>query len=97
MKVIERFNVSKPPEGPRTFTFQLSGAGLASVVVVGALCLVWVFILGVLVGRGYKPEAAVPELAQMMPSAPAPRWRWLMARDSSAGSSTGQCCVSINR
>ncbi|GAB6036297.1 SPOR domain-containing protein [Fundidesulfovibrio butyratiphilus] len=72
MKVIERFNVSKPPEGPRTFTFQLSGAGLASVVVVAALCLVWVFILGVLVGRGYKPETAVPELAQMMPSAPAP-------------------------
>ncbi len=32
-----------------------------------ALGLVWVFILGVLVGRGYKPEDSVPELARIMP------------------------------
>ncbi|MFZ5425976.1 MAG: SPOR domain-containing protein [Thermodesulfobacteriota bacterium] len=71
MKVMDRFNVSKPPEGPRKFTFEFSGPGLVSVVVVAVLGIVWVFILGVLVGRGYKPEEAVPQVAQIMP-APAP-------------------------
>ncbi len=71
MKVVDRFNVSKPPEGPRKFTFEFSGPGLISVVVVAVLGIVWVFILGVLVGRGYKPEEAVPQVAQIMP-APAP-------------------------
>ena len=28
----------------------------------------WVFILGILLGRGYRPENAVPQLAQMMPT-----------------------------
>ena len=71
MKVVDRFNVSKPPEGPRKFSFEFTGPGLISVVVVGVLGIVWVFILGVLVGRGYKPENAVPQVAQIMP-APAP-------------------------
>uniref|UniRef100_A0A7C4AGN3 SPOR domain-containing protein n=1 Tax=Fundidesulfovibrio putealis TaxID=270496 RepID=A0A7C4AGN3_9BACT len=71
MKVVDRFNVSKPPEGPRKFTFEFSGPGLVSVVVVAVLGIAWVFILGVLVGRGYKPEEAVPQVAQIMP-APAP-------------------------
>lgn len=68
MKVVDRFNVSKPPEGPRKFSFEFTGPGLISVVVVGVLGIVWVFILGVLVGRGYKPENAVPQVAQIMPS-----------------------------
>lgn len=71
MKVIDRFNVSKPPEGPRKFTFEFSGPGLISVVVVAVLGIVWIFILGVLVGRGHKPEEAVPQVAQIMPSPPA--------------------------
>lgn len=68
MKVVDRFNVTKPPEGPRKFSFEFTGPGLISVVVVGVLGIVWVFILGVLVGRGYKPENAVPQVAQIMPS-----------------------------
>jgi hypothetical protein len=72
MKVVDRFNVSKQPDGPRKFTFEFTGPGLVSVVVVAVLGIVWVFILGVLVGRGYKPENAVPQVAQIMPSAPAP-------------------------
>jgi len=68
MKVVDRFNVSKPPEGPRKFSFEFTGPGLISVIVVGVLGIVWVFILGVLVGRGYKPENAVPQVAQIMPS-----------------------------
>jgi energy-converting hydrogenase Eha subunit F len=71
MKVVDRIGVSKDPQGPRKFTFEFTTPGLLSVIVVVLLGFVWVFILGVLVGRGYKPENAVPELAQMMP-APAP-------------------------
>jgi len=61
---------------PRRFSFSFSAAGLASVAVVAAAALAWAFVLGVLVGRGYKPEQAVPELARIMPQggteAPAP-------------------------
>lgn len=70
MKVVDRFKVSKEPEGPRKFTFEFTGAGLVSVAVVALLGVIWVFILGVLLGRGYKPENAVPQVAQIMPSAP---------------------------
>ena len=81
MKVVDRFNVSKPPEGPRKFSFEFTGPGLISVVVVGVLGIVWVFILGVLVGRGYKPENAVPQVAQIMPStAPAAQQENLVRR-----------------
>ncbi|WP_461211347.1 SPOR domain-containing protein [Desulfocurvus sp. DL9XJH121] len=52
---------------PKRFSFSLSTAGLVSLSVVGVAALVWVFILGVLVGRGYKPEQAVPQLAEIMP------------------------------
>lgn len=38
--------------------------GLCSVVV---LIMAWAFILGVLVGRGYKPESVISELSQMVP------------------------------
>ncbi|GFK95000.1 hypothetical protein NNJEOMEG_02848 [Fundidesulfovibrio magnetotacticus] len=73
MKVVDRFNTSKEPKGgPRKFTFEFSGAGLVSVLVVTVLGIVWVFILGVLVGRGMKPEAVVPQMAQIITPTPAP-------------------------
>jgi len=31
------------------------------------VAMAWAFILGVLVGKGYKPENAVPEIARIMP------------------------------
>ncbi len=40
--------------------------------IVAVLGISWVFILGILVGRGYRPEEAVPELAQIMPSTETP-------------------------
>lgn len=52
---------------PRRFAFSLSVAGIVSLTVVAVAALAWVFILGVLVGRGYKPEQAVPQLAEIMP------------------------------
>jgi len=72
MKVVDRFNVSKPPEGSRKFTFEFTGPGLVSVVVVAVIGVAWIFILGVLVGRGYKPENVVPQVAQIMPSTQTP-------------------------
>ena len=71
-------NRERKDEGePRRFTFSLSTAGLVSLSVVAVAALAWVFILGVLVGRGYKPEQAVPQLAEIMPrpdaEAPAPK------------------------
>jgi hypothetical protein len=46
--------------------------GLLSTIFVVVIGLTWIFILGVLVGRGYKPEKVMPELARIMPSAAPP-------------------------
>jgi cell division septation protein DedD len=50
-----------------SFGVTLSGRGLAAVIVLFVVGLVWTFVLGVLVGRGYKPEETVPRLAELMP------------------------------
>lgn len=44
---------------PRKFNFSLSLAGLLSSVVFVGLALIWSFILGVIVGRGYHPQSLV--------------------------------------
>ncbi|MEW5774681.1 MAG: SPOR domain-containing protein, partial [Thermodesulfobacteriota bacterium] len=56
-------------KGGKRFTLSLSLPGM--VVAVGVLLfgLAWTFVIGVLVGRGYRPEAAVPEIAALMPGA----------------------------
>ena len=71
MKLLSKFNVSNDG-GPRKFSFELTMSGLVSLGIVLVLGISWVFILGILVGRGYKPEEAVPELAKIMPSAETP-------------------------
>ena len=69
MKVLERMKAEKNhQEGPRKFVKEFTVSSLVSFGVVAALGIIWVFILGVLVGRGYKPENAVPQVAQIMPS-----------------------------
>ncbi|KHK04188.1 SPOR domain-containing protein [Desulfovibrio sp. TomC] len=68
MKLLSRLNVSRDNGGPRKFTFEISMSGVISVGIVVVLGMCWVFILGILVGRGYRPEAAVPQIAQMMPT-----------------------------
>ncbi len=57
---------------PRTYSYTFSlpqlvglGGGLAAALTV-------FFVLGILIGRGYRPEAEVPELARIMPTPPAP-------------------------
>jgi len=71
MKLLSKFNVSNDG-GPRKFSFELTMSGLVSLGIVLVLGISWVFILGILVGRGYKPEEAVPELAKIMPSTETP-------------------------
>jgi cell division protein FtsN len=62
-------NSKKNGAGAERFGVTLSGRGLAAVIVLFVIGLVWTFVLGVLVGRGYKPEEAVPKLAEFMPAA----------------------------
>lgn len=59
--------------GPRRYTISLSLPGMVVTVAVLLFGLAWTFVLGVLVGRGYSPEAAVPEIAALMSSANATR------------------------
>ena len=68
MKLLSRINAARENGGPRKFTFEISMSGVVSVGIVVVLGMCWVFILGILVGRGYKPETAVPQIAQMMPT-----------------------------
>ncbi|MCT4626882.1 SPOR domain-containing protein [Halodesulfovibrio sp.] len=54
--------------GKNIFNFSLrlpELIGLAVIILVG---FIWVFIFGLLVGRGYQPEEALPELKHIMPS-----------------------------
>lgn len=55
--------------GRRQIHVTASPAACIGLVVVMLLCFVWVFVFGLIVGRGYQPEEAVPELRQFMPSA----------------------------
>ncbi len=54
--------------GSKRYHFELSFGGLLGVGAVAVVGLVWVFVFGVLVGRGYQPEKQVPELATLMPA-----------------------------
>lgn len=71
MKLFNKINTSSDG-GPRRFTLELTTAKIVSVGIVVVLGISWVFILGILVGRGYRPEEAVPELAQIMPAPETP-------------------------
>lgn len=53
--------------GKKVYTFSLrlpELLGLTTIILVG---FIWVFIFGLLVGRGYQPEEALPELKHIMP------------------------------
>ncbi|MDR0827889.1 MAG: SPOR domain-containing protein [Desulfovibrio sp.] len=57
--------------GPRSFTFSLRLGSLLGGLLLLTLSFGAVFFLGVVIGRGYAPEAGIPELARLMP-APSP-------------------------
>lgn len=56
------------PQG-RVYSLSFTLPKLIFSVLFGALALTWVFIFGIMLGRGHKPEEKVPKLAQIMPSA----------------------------
>lgn len=60
----------KVPGEKKTWTFKLTVPGLVCSVGVAGLALTLFFILGLLVGRGYRVEENVPRIAAMMPDAP---------------------------
>ena len=52
-----------PGSQGRTYTYSFTFGGLATLVASMALALTLFFVLGVLVGRGHRPEAALPPVA----------------------------------
>jgi hypothetical protein len=51
----------------KKYDFSLSLSGLISITGVGVLALTFFFVMGILIGRGYRPEADVPPLKEIMP------------------------------
>jgi hypothetical protein len=47
----------------KQFTFTVTRSWLVSMSLLLFLAIVWSFILGILVGRGYTPETVLPEMA----------------------------------
>jgi cell division septation protein DedD len=65
--------IKDPNASGRQYSFNLTFGGMAVLLTVFTLALTLFFILGVLVGRGHRPEAAVPVVANMMPREPMAR------------------------
>lgn len=66
-------------------TFSLSPAQLLSSIGGFGIVLVWVFILGVILGKGYAPEAHIPELEKLMPKNEQADTLRVITPDNSAG------------
>lgn len=61
-------STSKSSSGSRKrWKFEFGPAGMIGLCGVMLLVMAWAFILGILVGRGYKPESVLAELGQMVP------------------------------
>jgi len=60
---VPKIKVSK-----KTYDFSLSLPGMISAVGAGVLALTFFFVMGILIGRGYRPEADVPQLKEIMPT-----------------------------
>lgn len=53
--------------GGKRFTFSLSLSAIIGISTVLVISIVWAFVFGLIVGRGYQPEEVVPELKHIMP------------------------------
>ena len=63
-----KVKVPKLNAAKRTYSFTLSLPGMISAVGAGVLALTFFFVMGILIGRGYRPEADIPQLQPIMPS-----------------------------
>lgn len=60
--------IKEPGAPDRTYTFNCSFGGLAAMATLATLALSLFFVLGVLVGRGHRPESAIPQIERIMPT-----------------------------
>ncbi|BCS89337.1 SPOR domain-containing protein [Pseudodesulfovibrio sediminis] len=61
----------KVPKGnvvKKTYDFSFSLSGVISATGVLVVALTFFFVMGILIGRGYRPEADIPQLEPIMPS-----------------------------
>jgi len=58
---------AKAVKPAKKYDFSLTLPGLISFIGGGVLVLTFFFIMGILIGRGYRPESDVPQLAVIMP------------------------------
>lgn len=63
-----KVKVPKRSASSKTYDFSLSLPGMISAVGAGVLALTFFFVMGILIGRGYRPESDVPQLNEIMPS-----------------------------
>jgi cell division septation protein DedD len=54
---------SRQKKKQKQFTFTVTRSGIVTMSLFLLLAIVWSFILGILVGRGYTPETVLPEVA----------------------------------
>lgn len=62
-----RKNTVSRKKSTKSFKFELGFRGVLYLGVFIFLAMLWSFILGVFIGRGYNPEDYVPELTKVMP------------------------------
>lgn len=60
--------LKEPGSAGRTYTFNCTFGGLATLATAATLALSLFFVLGVLVGRGHRPEAVIPPIERIMPT-----------------------------
>jgi septal ring-binding cell division protein DamX len=60
--------IKDPGAHGRTYTFNCTFGGLAALATAATLALSLFFVLGVLVGRGHRPESAIPPIERIMPT-----------------------------
>ena len=63
-----KIKVPKLGGGKKSYDFSLSLPGMISTVGAGVLALTFFFVMGILIGRGYRPEVDIPQLKPIMPS-----------------------------
>ena len=57
----------RPPLTGRTITLTLTIPRVISLVLFAVVAIVWFFVMGLIIGRGYEPEKHIPALAEIMP------------------------------
>jgi hypothetical protein len=60
-------STSQKKQSGKRFTLTFGWSGLVTAVLLTGIALVWAFIFGVIIGRGYAPETLIPALSRIVP------------------------------